>query len=233
MINAKSDINFIYLNIRSLIGFKLKSFLNYFINGHIFRYIKIKNYLNNEKNIKIHFGSTYELKGFINSQIHGKIPIDITKKLPFKDRSIDLIYSSHLIEHIHRKEINFFISESFRVLKPGGYNIISTPSINRVIEVCYGKNNKKKKLLFKHGESFYNDKFYSTAHQINILMRGFGHRFIVDTDFMKKISESNGFSKMNILNNISELPDKTISNYLKKRKSQRWFLETETYCLKK
>ena len=29
-----------------------------------------------------------------------------------------------------------------------------------------------KKLLFKHGESFYNDKFYSTAHQINILMRG-------------------------------------------------------------
>ena len=49
---------------------------------------------------------------------------------------------------------------------------------------------------------------------------------------MKKISESNGFSKMNILNNISELPDKTISNYLKKRKSQRWFIETETYCLK-
>ena len=56
-------------------------------------------------------------------------------------------------------------------------------------------------------------------------MRGFGHRFIVDADFMKKISESNGFSKMNILNNINEIPDKTISNYLKNESHKDGFLK--------
>ena len=35
----------------------------------------------------------------------------------FKKEEIDLIFSSHLLEHIHKKEIDFFLYDSFRVLK--------------------------------------------------------------------------------------------------------------------
>ena len=76
---------------------------------------------------KLHLSSNYKINGFLNSQILGKVPIDITKKLPFKSNSLDLIYSSHLVEHIHYKQTVYFINECFRVLKNNGKLIIATP----------------------------------------------------------------------------------------------------------
>ncbi len=232
MINAKSDIKFIILNLKALLKFKIVCFFSFLFKGHMIRKKKIDNYFNLHEVKKLHLGATFKIKGFLNSQIMGDIPIDITKRLPFNDQTIDLIYSSHLIEHIHRKEIIFFLEESYRILKPGGKHIISTPSLTKVIDVCYGKNYLSKKILYDHGNKFHDDGFYSTAHQMNLLMRGFGHRFILDHDFIKVAGKKIGYRNITILKN-SDFGDKQISQYIKNRKSQRWSIETETFSLSK
>ena len=124
----------------------------------------------------------------MNSQILGEIPINITKKLPFSNDEIDLIFSSHLIEHIHKNEINFFLNESHRVLKKEGINIIATPSLDKIIKTCYFKK-KNKKYLLDFAKNFYSDEFINNSHIINLCFRAFGHRYIVDYDYMKNISK--------------------------------------------
>lgn len=45
---------------------------------------------------------------------------DIRRGLPCPSSSIRYIYSSHVLEHLYRKEARFVLHECHRVLKPGG-----------------------------------------------------------------------------------------------------------------
>lgn len=40
-------------------------------------------------------------------------------KLPFENDSVDVVYSSHMLEHLDRREARRFIDEALRVLGPG------------------------------------------------------------------------------------------------------------------
>lgn len=57
--------------------------------------------------------------------------VDLNKPLPFGDGAFDVVYSMEVIEHIegHRN----FISEAARVLRPGGWFVITTPNLHRLI----------------------------------------------------------------------------------------------------
>jgi len=44
--------------------------------------------------------------------------INILGTLPFEDRTVDVIYCSHFIEHIPRVRISDFLTECYRILKP-------------------------------------------------------------------------------------------------------------------
>lgn len=46
-------------------------------------------------------------------------------KLPYESNSFDVVYSKSVIEHMH--DPLSFVSESFRVLKPGGVLLVLTP----------------------------------------------------------------------------------------------------------
>lgn len=48
---------------------------------------------------------------------------DLEKKWPFEDGYFDVIHSSFVIEHV--ASIDHFVSELYRVLKPGGYCVTS------------------------------------------------------------------------------------------------------------
>lgn len=48
-------------------------------------------------------------------------------KLPFPDKSFDLIFALEIIEHIY--DTDFFLAEIHRVLKVGGKLILSTPNL--------------------------------------------------------------------------------------------------------
>jgi predicted SAM-dependent methyltransferase len=60
---------------------------------------------------------------------------DITELSMFADRSVDLVYVCHVLEHVRRKEILQVLGEFRRVLKPGGVLRISVPDFDRLIEM--------------------------------------------------------------------------------------------------
>ena len=54
---------------------------------------------------------------------------DLRKKLPFPDRSVDYVYTSHVLEHLAAADAPKLIEEVFRVLKPGGMVRLVVPDL--------------------------------------------------------------------------------------------------------
>lgn len=69
------------------------------------------------------------------------IELDLNEALPFVDNSFDGVVSIETIEHLENPW--FFLREVSRVLKPGGYVIITTPNVStvfsRLLNVVTGK----------------------------------------------------------------------------------------------
>ena len=57
--------------------------------------------------------------------------VDLSMPLPYSDDAFDVVYSMEVIEHIegHRN----FISEAARVLRPGGWFVMTPPTLHRLI----------------------------------------------------------------------------------------------------
>jgi SAM-dependent methyltransferase len=58
---------------------------------------------------------------------------NLLERLPLDDASVDVLYSSHFLEHIPRKCVREFLSECFRVMKPGGQVRLVLPDLE---EIC-------------------------------------------------------------------------------------------------
>lgn len=58
------------------------------------------------------------------------VPIDISEYgLPLPDNSVDVIFHEDFLEHIPQRDQIVFLSESLRVLKPGGVHRVNTPNL--------------------------------------------------------------------------------------------------------
>ena len=87
------------------------------------------------------------------NQAH-KVDID-TKKLPFKNRSFDVVVCSHVLEHLFQPL--FATEEMYRVLKPKGFLFVSVPT----------RKNKKYDDDYTHVRPF-------TQHSLETLLKDAG-----------------------------------------------------------
>ena len=72
---------------------------------------------------------------------------DASKKIPFKDSSVTLIYSCHMLEHLDKEEANVFFNESYRVLKPEGIMRIVVPDFQKIVD-NYNLNKNVDKFIY-------------------------------------------------------------------------------------
>lgn len=56
--------------------------------------------------------------------------VDITRRLPFPDRSVDAIFCEEVIEHVDAVQGGKFLEECWRILVPGGVLRLTTPDLN-------------------------------------------------------------------------------------------------------
>jgi SAM-dependent methyltransferase len=56
-------------------------------------------------------------------------------RIPCADNSVEVVYSSHMIEHLDRSEAQSFLREVKRVLRPGGILRVAAPDISRIVDL--------------------------------------------------------------------------------------------------
>jgi predicted SAM-dependent methyltransferase len=105
---------------------------------------------------------------------------DITL-LPFEDNSIDLIYSSHVLEYFNREEVIPILKEWNRVLKPNSVLRIAVPNFEVICQLYLNNNIPVEKFLGPiYGRMSMGD---------NIIY----HKTIYDFKSLKNLVESYGF----------------------------------------
>jgi predicted SAM-dependent methyltransferase len=60
---------------------------------------------------------------------------DLRRGVPFAGEHFDVVYHSHLLEHFPRQAAPSFLSETYRVLKPGGMTRIAVPDLEQIARV--------------------------------------------------------------------------------------------------
>lgn len=64
----------------------------------------------------------------------GQIRRGSATRLPFRDGTVDVIYSAHMINGMLPEEARMFVRECHRVLKPGGWVRVSVPNLHVLMQ---------------------------------------------------------------------------------------------------
>ncbi len=58
---------------------------------------------------------------------------DATKRIPLPDNSVEVLYTSHMLEHLDRQEAKAFLREAYRVLSPNGIIRVAVPDLKKLV----------------------------------------------------------------------------------------------------
>lgn len=125
--------------------------------------------------------------------------IDLEKgKFPYKDNYFDVVYSNQVIEHLLNKDL--LLSESYRVLKPGGLFIVSTEniaSVDNIVSLVLGQEPVCQHTGYKyHTNSFLSGYF---MHEMDKKVGNtFGHKNVCSYYGLQRLVTLSGFKKLSI-----------------------------------
>jgi predicted SAM-dependent methyltransferase len=122
---------------------------------------------------------------------------DATKKIPLPDDSVEVLYSSHMLEHLDREEARLFLKEAWRVLKPGGIIRLVVPDLEKLVEEYLTSKDAdkfiEKTLLGKRKPKSIKEKLYY------LIVGDRGHFWMYDGKSLCKLLTEIGFKRVTIL----------------------------------
>lgn len=122
---------------------------------------------------------------------------DATKRLPIESRSVDVLYSSHMLEHLDRNEADRFLKEVFRVLRPGGIIRIVVPDIKKQVAQY---NETADADAFIEATNLCVRRPRSLAQRLRLLLVGTRHhQWMYDGNSLSNLLEKHGFLKAEVL----------------------------------
>lgn len=107
---------------------------------------------------------------------------DLAYGLPFRDASVDFIFTSHFLEHLFRKDAVNILREAHRVLRPGGLIRISVPDLAHAVEMYAA--GKKKEML---------ENYFFVEDLGSFLAR---HKYMYDFELLKEALAEAGFGNI-------------------------------------
>ena len=82
-----------------------------------------------------HGGEWRELRLDIDRSVEPDIVCSMIDMQPVATGSVDAVWSSHNLEHLHRHEVPIALAEFVRVLRPGGFMLLTLPDLQRIAEL--------------------------------------------------------------------------------------------------
>lgn len=126
------------------------------------------------KKIKLHLGcGDKHINGFVNIDVRNLESVDLVEDIKtlksFSNDSVDLIYTSHVLEHFGRHEYMSVLTNWFNVLKPGGILRICVPDFEKVVEHYNEYKNLEVLRGFLYGGQNYEQNFHYCAWDFNTI----------------------------------------------------------------
>lgn len=121
--------------------------------------------------------------------------LDARRPFPLPDRSFDLVFCEHMIEHLTYGEGRRCLRECHRVLRSGGRIRVATPSLDRLI-LLYGNEltDLQRRYMRWSLETFVHEAdAYLPGFVLNNMFWNFAHRFVYDEATLRHALESAGF----------------------------------------
>jgi len=141
--------------------------------------------------LRLHVGcGPVLMRDWINIDIdgHPDIFVDLTKKLPFRDGSVDLVFSEHVIEHLTAEEASFCMKEFARVLTKNGTARIATVDLDYVVGK-YHDDWKDQTWLSTDGKDI-----RTRAQMLNACFHRWGHKYIFNEEELRLLLLSADFT---------------------------------------
>lgn len=147
--------------------------------------------------IKVHLGPGRKkyIPGWINVDVNkftGKCDVwaNFNNSIPFRNDSIDAVYSHHVIEHL--SSIENHLKEIFRILKPGGACRLGAPNGDSAIK------------KFIEGDTEWFGDFPHSHQSIggrfnNFILCANEHLHIITESYILEITKKIGFSRIHIM----------------------------------
>lgn len=149
--------------------------------------------------------------------------VNAAARLPHDTASVDVIYSSHMLEHMFREDAEAFLCECHRVLRPGGVLRLAVPDL--ALEV---------RRYLEHGDA----NIFLEQLQIDLakprgiagrlrqaIVGGRHHRWVYDERSLSALVAKCGFVDVNaVAPGVTRIKDRG-SLDLHERAGQGWYLE--------
>jgi predicted SAM-dependent methyltransferase len=102
--------------------------------------------------------------------INGLSVVADARRLPFKDEAFDLVFSSHIIEHISHREVRIALHEWIRTIRHGGRLEVRCPDLRLRSGIFFFKG-EWKDVINIYGAQDYPENYHKSGFSFPILRR--------------------------------------------------------------
>ncbi len=139
------------------------------------------------------FSTINKIFKIINLNWSDKIYLhDLRRKFPWEDNSVDVVYSSHTLEHLSKSDGRHFLRECYRVLKPNGIIRIVVPDLRAIINKYTQGKIAADEVVDEIGVSYDSPEDGVLKQKLAPFIR-FPHKCMYDTPTLQRIMSEIGF----------------------------------------
>lgn len=149
-------------------------------------------------NIELGAGKDRVMKGWTSVDMNDScdLNLDLTLPLPFPDNSVNMIYSSHVLEHFKFTDLVKLLCECLRVLKPGGKFSAAVPNARIYIDAYHCPDNFNSDLFCRYKPAY---NFNSKIDYVNYMAYMDGHHhYMFDKENIIVVLEKVGFRNVRL-----------------------------------
>jgi ubiquinone/menaquinone biosynthesis C-methylase UbiE len=139
-----------------------------------------------------------EVRLDINPKVGPDIVASIIDMAPLPENSFEALYSSHNLEHLHPHEAPLALAEFFRVLRPGGFALITLPDLQQAAECIARGREEEAVLMTNRGPITPLDILYGFRPFLAAGNFFMAHNFAFTAATLQKHLQEAGFSEVSV-----------------------------------